>query len=618
MKYDFSGYATKANLECSDGRVILPNAFKHNDGQTVPLVWQHDSSSPENILGHAVLENREDGVYTYGYFNETEIGKVAKDLVKHGDIVALSIHANKLKQKDNMVVHGMIREVSLVLAGANPEAFIDNVTISHGDGVKVLDDDAIIYHNIPLDMRDNEPDEGDDEMKKGNNEPTVKEVYDTFTEEEKEALVSIITAAASTKDTNVFTEEEKEDLKSAVDGLSTDKRNVFNYLLVEGVKGLKDTNDDPDEGEEDDTNVQHSYGGGKNMKTNAFTKQNGSDDISQSLSHAQFKEIVNDALTHKSDSLKSTFLQHSINNIDLTYPDATLSSEGLQKLTRDVTWVDTVLSNVKKSPFSRIKTITADLTAEEARAKGYIKGTEKDEQVFGLLKRTTSPATVYKKQSLDRDDILDITEYDIIAFLKMELTEMLNEELARAILIGDGRSLADNNKIKEDSVRPIWTDEDLFTSKVKLESEVSGAAIADSVMSAMPKYKGSGSPTMYMQKKELYKILVTRDSDGKRLYRDMSELAAEMGVSKIVPVEVMDDATRVDATDSKIYECIGIITNLKDYTLGAAADAGNKMFEDFDIDFNKQKYLIETRRSGALTKVQSAIAIERAIEAPAG
>lgn len=564
--YDFSGWATRNNLRCSDGRTIMKDAFKHNDGQTVPLVWNHQHNDPLNVLGHALLENREEGVYAYCKFNETESGKNAKLLVEHGDVSALSIYANQLKQQGSNVIHGAIREISLVLAGANPGAFIDSV-MSHGEE---SDDEAIIYtgEDISLFHADEKKDKPVDE--KSEDEETVADVFNTLTEKQKTVVYAMIGQAL----------EEKEE-------------------------------------SEDNNNNDDSKGGNKTMKHNVFDKEDAKKDV---LSHSDLEAIFADAKRY--GSLKDSVLAHGIEQIDYLFPDAKNVTNTPQFIQRDMGWVQKVMNSVHHTPFSRIKSILADITEDDARAKGYIKGNLKKDEVFTLLKRTTTPTTIYKKQKLDRDDVVDITDFDVVAWLKSEMRMMLDEEIARAILVGDGRLSSSDDKINEQNIRPIWKDDDLYT--IKAPVTVAANATADEKAKAFIRvaiksrknYKGSGEPTLYTTEDVLTDCLLMEDTTGRVIYDSVSKLATALRVKEIVTVPVMENLSRVD--NGTTYGLMGIIVNLTDYNIGADKGGAVNMFDDFDIDYNAQKYLIETRCSGALIKPYSAIALELTTEEAQG
>lgn len=578
MKFDFSGYATKNNLKCSDGRTIQKDAFKENDGQTVPLVWQHLHNEPANVLGHAVLENREDGVYAYCVFNESEPAQNAKMAVQHGDITSLSIYANKLVEKAQVVIHGVIREVSLVLAGANPGAMIDSVCLQHADGSETpLDDEGIIYTGEKLspggtrNMTNDPPTEDKTVVKHAqtsDDERTVKDVFDTMNEEQKTVVYAMIAAAL----------------------------------------------EEDDEEEPPAKKVTHSDKGGKEMKVNAFDKKD-EDQKATTLSHAQFGEILADA--QKCGSFRESFLAHvvsyGIENIDYLFPDAKTVTPTPELLQRNVEWVNGVISGTNHSPFARIKSTAADLTAEAARALGYVKGALKKEEVVALLKRITTPTTIYKKQKLDRDDIIDITDLDVVAWLKAEMRVMLDEELARAILVGDGRDAESADKINATNIRPIYTDDDMYAHHVYPASDHDADELIDDIVRARKYYKGSGSPVLYTDADTLTDMLLLKDTTGRKLYPTITELATALRVKEIFEVPVMEGLTRSVTIDGQAttVKLKAIIVNLKDYTVGADKGGAVSMFDDFDIDYNAYKYLLETRCSGALTRPKSAIVVEQ-------
>ena len=573
MEYDFSGWATRNNVRCSDGRTILKDAFKHNDGQTVPLVWNHDHNDPLNVLGHALLENRDEGVYAYCTFNDTDAGRNAKALVEHGDVTALSIYANQLKQQGPNVLHGAIREVSLVLAGANPGAFIDSI-IRHGEE---SDEEAIIYtgENLVLEhsqntivndknldaIKDNfTPPSGDKKDEKS--EKTVQDVFDTLNEEQKTVVYALIGQALDSSNQNENNEKE---------GNDNMKHNVF------------------DQDQKEKENV---------------------------LTHADMETIISEGKRY--GSLKDSFLAHTaqygIDHIDYLFPDAKNVTNQPDFIKRDDSYVQKVLRGVHHTPFSRIKSTHANITADEARAKGYIKGHLKKEEVFTLLKRTTTPTTIYKKQKMDRDDIIDITDFDVVAYIKAEMRMMLDEEIARAILVGDGRSTSSDDKIPETNIRPIAKDEDLYTIKapVAVAKDATEDAIAKAfirtVIKTRKEYKGSGSPTLFTTEDMLTNCLLLEDNNGRIIYDSVDKLATTLRVKEIVPVEVMEGVTRT--AGAKNLPLMAILVNLNDYYVGADKGGAINMFDDFDIDYNQEKYLIETRISGALVKPYSAIAFE--------
>lgn len=568
--YDFSGWATKAYLKCSDGRTIMKDAFKDQDGQSVPLVWNHQHNDPDNVLGHAVLENRPDGVYAYCAFNDNPAGKKAKMLVEHKDVTALSIFANQLKQHGSTVLHGMIREVSLVLAGANPGAYIDNV-MSHGEK---SEDSAVIFtgEEIELYHADAEPNEkpqeeptptpkpnneNKEEPKMEKNDKTIQDVIDSMTEEQKNVMYALVGQALSENETD----EENQNNQ----GDKTMKHNVF---------------------ENDETITGNGV-----------------------LSHAEQMEIINDGKRY--GSLKESALQHGIENIEYLFPDNKNVTTTPVTIDRDQTWVGKVMAAVHHTPFSRIKSTFANITADEARAKGYVKGKKKIDEVFSLLKRSTDPTTVYKKQGIDRDDVIDITDFDVIAWIKSEMRGKLDEELARAFLIGDGRLASSDDKIDQSKIRPIWTDDELYTIAVQItaaNTEARAKEFIKACIRARKNYKGSGNPSLYTTEDMLTDCLLLTDSTGRDLYESVEKLATKLRVKEIITVPVMENKKRT--VDGKDRELLGIIANLADYNVGADKGGAVNMFDDFDIDYNKQKYLIETRCSGALVKPYSAIVIE--------
>lgn len=582
---DFSGWATRNDLKCSDGRVIRRDAFKHDDGIKVPLVWNHQHNDPRNVLGHAWLENRPEGVYTYGFFNDSESGEIGKILVKHGDICALSIYANQLQQRGCDVLHGEIREVSLVHAGANPGAFIDSM-LKHGED---SDDEAIIYTGMPLYLShsdaDKQKDKADDGEKKETSEKKDDPEKKTDSDEEK-TVADVI---------NSMTEEQK---------------NVMYAMIGQAMedKGESDL-------ESEDNNDDDSKGGTNTMKHNVFDK----DDRQKEnvLVHSDGSEVSSEEIStifgdiKRYGSLKDSVLAHGIDNVDYLFPDAQTLANTPEFIQRDTGWVKKVMSGVHHTPFSRIKSIFADITEDDARAKGYFKGKLKKEEVFGLLKRTTTPTTVYKKQKMDRDDVVDITDFDVVAWLKSEMRMMLDEELACAYLIGDGRLASSDDKINEQNIRPILKDEELYT--IQATVSVQSSATEDdkarefirTAIKARKNYKGSGQPTLYTTEDILTDCLLLTDTTGRDLYTDVAQLAKKLRVKEIVTVPVMEGVNGKNGG-----ALMGIIVNLADYNVGADRGGAVNMFDDFDIDYNQQKYLIETRCSGALIKPYSAIALE--------
>ena len=589
--YDFSGWATRNDVKCADGRTIRRDSFIEDDGQIVPLVWQHDHDSPLNVLGHALLENREEGVYAYGKFNNTDAGIQAKELVHCGDITSLSIYANKLRQSSTGdVLHGRIREVSLVLTGANPEAKIDHLTITHAADSE--EDEAIIYSGEEITLEDtadevehSEPEEETLEHKEeatmAKDEKTIGEVFDTLTDEQKDAVYAVIAMAI-------------------------------------------------DESKDGDTAAHSDEGGNDDMKYNAFDNDSTLENTDV-LSHAEQGEIIGLAKSGKT-SLKETFLAHyeegaygiqangeGTYGIDMLFPDAKSLNNPPDWIKRDTDWVTKVMSGVHHTPFSRIKSQFADIRDDEARAKGYLKTHKKKEEVFTLLKRATDPQTIYKKQKLDRDDVIDITDFDVVAWIKSEMRLMLDEEIARAVLVGDGRQTDSEDHISHAHVRPIWTDDPLYTIKkmVAVDHGATAPVIADAVIDAVIRarkdYKGSGNPTFFTTAEFLTDMLLLKDGMGRRLYNTVAELATALRVRDIVEVPVMEGLTRVvneGEDNEKSYPLVGIIVNLQDYNIGADKGGAINLFDGFDIDYNQMKYLIETRISGALIKPFSAIAIE--------
>ena len=603
MDCDFEGWATKSNVRCSDNRVIMQDAFKVNDGKTVPLVWNHEHGSPDNVLGHALLENRPEGVYAYGFFNDTESGQVGRELLKHHDICALSIYANNIKQRGDEVINGNIREVSLVLAGANPGAFITDVVKHSDDGedseveMYFLDDQTSVAHSDGSEKNSKEDDVTKDANKSSDseadktssNDETVADIVNTMNEKQKTVMYALISAAANGE------------FDDAVD------------------------NTDDDSGEET-----------TDMKHNVFESDTDTNNDNV-ISHDEIISAIKDAKRY--GSMKESFIEHGIDDIayagvesgsdirhadygidhvDYLFPDARNVTNAPTFIKRNTDWVAGVMNGTSHTPFSRIKSVFADITEDEARAKGYTKGKLKKEEVFSLLKRTTTPTTVYKKQKMDRDDVIDITDFDVIAWLKSEMRMMLDEEIARAILVGDGRLNSSDDKIKEDCIRPIWTDEELYTIRTSIDSSkftTDDAVAKEFIRTAIKSrtdYKGSGNPTLYITEDLLTTCLLLTDAQGRDLYDSVDKLATKLRVSKIVTVPVLEGLTRAGSgqDSTSTFDLMGIIVNLSDYTVGADKGGAVNMFDDFDIDYNQQKYLIETRCSGALTTPKSAIAIE--------
>lgn len=601
IKYDFSGYATRVGLKCSDGRTIMQDAFQANDGQVVPLVWQHLHNEPANILGHALLENRPDGVYAYCSLNESASAKDVKEAIKHGDIKALSIYANSLVEKGKNVVHGLIREVSLVIAGANAGAYIDNLSFQHGDGSVTEDEtEAIISANLDLELfhAEEKPEENmkdkPEEIKHEEKEETIGDVFETLTEKQKTVVYAMIAEALNGSEEDA--EDEEEIKQSDIKGDSNMKKNVFDNSTKEG-----------------DNTMKHA-----------------------ALTQTELREILDDArrsqsslknafLAHGFDTLAEAYMsyqgtdedkaiQHSITDIGYLFPDYKATSNTPQVVARKTEWVKKVFDAAKHIPFARIKTLVADLTPESARALGYIKGEEKVEEVFALLKRTTDPQTVYKKQKIDRDDLIDITDFDVVMWLRNEMRMMLEEELARAILVSDGRSGASDDKISESKIRPIALDDDLYTVPVNVEAtgtntEPTTAELIDAIIRARADYRGNGIPTFFTTSDILSDMLLLKDSLGRRIHNTVADLAAALRVADIVEVPVMTGIVNPDTSVLDYSELAGVLVNMNDYSIGADKGGGIQMMDDFDIDFNQYKYLIETRVSGALTVPHSALAI---------
>ena len=683
-KADFGGWATRHDVQCADGRTILPGAFQENDGVTVPLVYQHGHNDIEQVLGHCILEYRPEGVYAHGYFNETPKGQVAKQQVAHGDLKFLSIFANNLQERAKAglahakdVLKGNIREVSLVLAGANPEAFIDSLTIAHSDGSVEDIGEAIIGQFAPIDTEDQFAHADDDE--------TIGDVVESMNEKQKNVLYYLVHQASQggTAAHDGLSHEGldigDDSIPDVVETMSEKQQNVLYYLVHqameeapalahddldedankdEDAEGEKKTSeaDEADKGDEDSettdktaedaegasdasaegtegaagndeagTDVQHDDTQEDNSMTHnlfAAAQQAGSARPQATLAHGNtsqedaIKAIVKDA--KRNGSLKEALenyvehtgvnvggtLVHGIENIDYLFPDAQLLENSPAFISRRMEWVDKVLSSVRKSPFSRIKTITADITPDEARARGYIKGNFKNEEFFALSKRTTDPQTIYKKQKLDRDDVIDIVNLDVVAWLKAEMKVMLDEEIAGAILVGDGRSIGDDDKILETHIRPIASDAELYVTTVNVNLDDASSSVeelVDAVIANRRYYKGSGQPTFFTTEGTISAFLTVKDNFGRRLYANLNEVAAVLRVSEIVPVEVME----------RVPDLVGIMVNLSDYTLGADRGGQATMFDDFDIDYNKLRYLIETRLSGALTTPKAAIVFRK-------
>lgn len=553
---DFDGWATVAGIKCSDGRVISHHAFEQNDGAVVPLVWQHGHDNVTNVLGHAQLEKKAEGVYAYGFFNGSQQAEHARELIEHGDVTAMSIFANNLKQDGNVVKHGNIVEVSLVLKGANPKATIENVTMAHSDGegysaVIKMGDGDVTHEDFEGSEESDSEDESSDEDK------TIGEILSTLTEEQLEAV---------------------------------------NYLIAAAIDGESEDSEETNEETEED------------MKHNVFEGDKTSENT---LSHAAFAELVETAKRNNTtllDELKHA--DYGIENIGYLFPDAKSITDEPITLDRDQSWVSVVMNGTKHSPFARIKSVLADIRDDKARAKGYAKKAQKKtEEVIKLLTRTTSPTTIYKKQKLDRDDIVDITDFNVVSWLKNEMKGKLNEEIARAILIGDGRQITDPDRVDDEAIRPILKENDLYAIHKSLESNTTDETLVDDIVLASAELEGSGAPTLFIAKKRLVKMLLLKDKNGRRLYETEASLAGALGVSKIVTIPQFEGLEH--EIKGANHELLAIVVDLRDYTIGSNAGAELGMAESFDIDFNQYKYLMETRLSGSLTAPYSALTISR-------
>lgn len=600
MNYDFSGWATRNDLKCSDGRIIRSGAFKDCDGKQVPLVWQHQHNGVENVLGHAILENRPEGVYTYAVFNNTESGKMAKEAVQNGDIKQLSIYANKLKQNGSNVMHGVIREVSLVLAGANPGAMIDTVIAHSDDG----SEEAVIYTDTDIELyhaatkKDEDTDETDPEVVEDNQNGSVDERTQNMDPQNAQAPQGQAPVQGN------------KTIQDVIDEMTDEQKDVLYYLVGMAAQQGEATGEEDVEDED--------------MKHNLFDAEgdylaHSAEDMEEVLRDAKrYGSLKESALQHGMEDITlGDALQHSITNVGFLFPDAKTMGAEPEFISRKMDWVEDVMNGVSRTPFSRVKSVLANITEDEARAKGYITGKQKKEEVFKLLKRTTDPQTIYKKQKMDRDNMVDITSFDVVAWLKKEMRMMLDEELAGAILCGDGREAADDDHISHDHIRPIWQDDKIYTTNVSVaipEAEKDDenkfyTKLIKAIIKARKNYRGSGNPVFYTTEDVLTGMLLITDSTGRDIYESPEKLAQKLRVSKIVTVPVMEGKTRT-GTDSKKYALQGIIVNLKDYNVGADNGGAVTLFDDFDIDYNAQKYLIETRCSGALVKPYAAISVE--------
>ena len=587
MKFDFSGWATKNDLTCSDGRTIKHNAFKENDGQRVPLVWQHGHNAVDNVLGHALLENRDEGVYAYCAFNDTPGAENAKELVKHGDVKALSIYANRLDQRGADVIHGNIVEVSMVLSGANPGALIDNVALEHSDGSWTeSEDEAVIYSGLTLSHDSGETTEDTESMDEDEvydeDDLTVADVLETLDDDQRLAVAALI-----------------EEISGDVDAEDED----FD----------EDEEFDEDYDEDYDEDAEHGDSGGDTLMHSNIFEGDARNHMGPHLSHADEEQIFAEA-RQPGMTLRTAVLAHAadygIKNPELLFPDATNLDPEPQRIMRENSWVSKVLQGAKHSPFSRVKTQWSNLTADDLRAKGYVKASRKKDVVYEVANRKTEPTTVYNKTKIDRDDVLDITTFTVVAWMQQNLRLALEEELARAVLIGDGREVSNPDKIKESKIRPIWKDDELFSHKVLIDKDAKTADIIDVVRRSRKFYKGSGSPVLFTTNGFICDMLEIKDHNERYIYETRQAVANALNVSDVIEVEVMEGANR--EVGGKKQNLLGIIVNMQDYTLGADKGGETSFFEQFDIDFNQQKYLLEARCSGSLTKYKSAIVIEKA------
>ena len=586
MKFDFSGWATKNDLTCSDGRTIKHNAFKENDGQRVPLVWQHGHNAVDNVLGHALLENRDEGVYAYCAFNDTPGAENAKELVKHGDVKALSIYANRLDQRGADVIHGNIVEVSMVLSGANPGALIDNVALEHSDGSWTeSEDEAVIYSGLTLSHDSGETTEDTESMDEDEvydeDDLTVADVLETLDDDQRLAVAALIEEISGDVDDEDFDDEDEE----------------F----------------DEDYDEDYDEDAEHGdFGGDTLMHSNIF-EGDARALMGPHLSHAD-EELIFAEARQPGMTLRSAVLAHAadygIKNPELLFPDATNLDPEPQRIMRENSWVAKVLQGSKHTPFSRVKTQWSNLTADDLRAKGYVKASRKKDVVYEVANRKTEPTTVYNKTKIDRDDVLDITTFNVVAWMQQNLRFALEEELARAVLIGDGREVSNPDKIKENNIRPIWKDDELFSHKVLIDKDAKTEDIIDVVRRSRKFYKGSGMPVLFTTNAFVCDMLEIKDINKRYIYETKQAVANALNVSDVIEVEVMEGAKR--EVGGKQQNLLGIIVNMQDYTMGADKGGETSFFEQFDIDFNQQKYLLEARCSGALTKYKSAIVIEKA------
>lgn len=604
--YDFAGYVTKNDVRCSDGAIIRHNAFKDQDGERVPLVWMHQHNDIGNVLGNVLLQNRPDGVYGYGSLNETEGADIARAILKHDDVASMSIWANKLTRSGSDVIHGTIREVSLVLAGANPEARIEEV-LSHSD-----DPNDVVYYYGDEDNKLIHSDNSDIAF-----EPVISDVIEHADEKKEDDVPK--DASNSSNSTDKSSGSDERTLKEIFDGMSEEEKTVV-YAIVGQLSGESD-----DDSDEEDADVKHNVfdNDGYDRNDDVLVHDAMNEIIAGAKDGYSMRRVFNDYVSEHQDDGAGDAIAHAatygVEPVDYLFPDAKTINTTPEFIQRDTGWVSQLMNRVHHTPFSRIKSVFADITADEARARGYMKGKLKKEEVFTLLKRTTTPTTIYKKQKMDRDDVVDITDFDVIAWLKGEMRMMLDEEIARAVLVGDGRLTSDDDHISEEHIRPIWKDAELYTinSVIELEGTETEDDIAKSfirtAIKARKDYKGSGNPILFTTEDFLTDMLLLEDKIGHPLYDSVEKLATKLRVSSIVTVEVMEGLTR--EVGDKTHTLMGIIVNPADYNIGADRGGAVNMFDDFDIDYNQQKYLIETRCSGALIKPYSAIAIESAPKA---
>jgi HK97 family phage prohead protease len=641
-KYDFSGYATKNDLKCADGRTIRKNAFKDCDGEIVPLVWQHKHGDPGDVLGHALLENREDGVYTYGSFNNTDAAKNAKELVRHGDVRALSIYANQLVQKGGDVLHGIIREVSLCLAGANPGARIEDLSFEHCED-EDSEFEARIYNgeNIELYHSANEAESAEsdvEEDKEMDEETMVHDAIKSMNEDQYNALLYVVDQALAhaANEENEEDDNEDESIQDIIDTMNDKQKDAMTYVVAKAMEmasGEEDEDDEEDyedDDEEDSEMMQHAYDSNEELNTNAIAHDALDTVIADGKRFGSLREsykfhLEEGALAHAIDTTGmdlptltnqqyGTQYGYGVNSPEMLYPEAKSLNTPPEFIQRDTEWADVVWANVHRTPFSRIKSVFANITEDEARAKGYIKGAMKKEEFFSVMKRVTVPQTVYKKQKLDRDDIIDITDFDVVRWIRAEMRVMWNEETARAFLIGDGRDSGEEDKISEEHIRPIASDKPLFSIQKVVDIGATDEATAKNFMKAAVRarkdYKGSGNPMLFTTEDVLTSMLLIEDGIGHRIYKSEAELATAIRVSRIVTVPVMEGHKLANGN-----ELMGIIVNLKDYNVGTDKGGEINLFDDFDIDYNQYKYLIESRCSGALIKPYSAIVLSKPVAA---